>query len=1020
MVPGLATGIARARGIARPGPEELRQTYAMALTTLFRLLFIAYAEDREFLPIGNSAYQLVALKTRAQAMLDNPTAPRAGDELWQDVNRLFGGIRDGRPDWGLPAYGGGLFADDSPTGAALAALSLPDAVFAPALRALLIEPPPDLASPGGLVDFRSLRVREFGTIYEGLLESELALAESDLALRRQGKANVYVPARPGEAVAVPAGTVYLHNRSGARKTSGSYYTPGFAVDHLLDAALAPALQAHAARVAGLTDAVDAAAAFFDFRIADIAMGSGHFLVAAMDRVEQAFAAMLLARPLPGVQAELDTLREAAHGALGAMAQTTPIAPAQLLRRLIAMRCIYGVDLNPLAVDLARLSIWIHGFVPGLPLAMLEGRLRHGNALVGVATVRQLEERFAASGMALFPVDAKSLLGDAEEPLRRRAKLADVTPKDVAQAREEMRLAELVLGPTKALCDIVVAQRVAPKEVPFQFENWVKERPRIQKHPSLAKARKVLAGLDVLHFPVAFPEVFLSARPGFDVILGNPPWEKVKVEEHAFWGRHFPGLRGLEARAREAAMPGLRAERPDLVAALAAEVAANDALRAVLAGGFDGMGSGDPDLYKAFAWRFWHLAAERGGRIGVVLPRSVMAGLGTELLRRTMFGGAESVEVVTVTNKGGWVFEEVHPQFTIALLAVARGTPGPQSVALRGPYAGMAQWEAARGRAPQRFGTEAVLGWTSSASLPMLPREESAAVFAKMREAPRLDARIEGEWRARPDTELHATADKGLMLFEPGAVAGLWPVFKGESFDTWQNDRGPGSYYAWAKPAVVREHLFAKRLRSGSRGTGSVFGEFTGENLRDKTTLYCERARIAFRDVSRATDSRTIRAALIPPRVFLTHKAPFMLWPSGDEQDEAFLVGCLGSIALDWYARRFVEVSLTYFILNPFPIPRPPRTNPQWQRAVTLAGRLAAPDERFVTWAGAVGVPYGSLDALEKRSMIEELDATIARLYGLTPDQLRHIFETFHDWPTPAQRAEWNARAERTVAILIGL
>ncbi len=377
-------------------------------------------------------------------------------------------------------------------------------------------------------------------------------------------------------------------------------------------------------------------------------------------------------------------------------------------------------------------------------------------------------------------------------------------------------------------------------------------------------------------------------------------------------------------------------------------------------------------------------------------------------------------MVTVTNKGGWVFEEVHPQFTIALLAVARGVPGPESVALRGPYAGMAQWEKERGKPPQRFATAAVLGWTSSASLPMLPREESALVFAQMRKSPRLDAKLPGGWRARPDTELHATADKGLMQFEPGAVGDLWPVFKGESFDIWQNDRGAGSYYAWAKPEAVLEHLFAKRLRSGLRGGDSVFSEFRSETLRERSTLSCERARIAFRDVTRATDSRTIRAALIPPHAFLTHKAPVLLWPSGDEKDEAFLLGALSSVALDWYARRFVEVSLTYFILNPFPIPRPLRTHPHWQRAVALAGRLAAPDHRFAIWAAAVGVAHGPLDPAEKQDMIEELDATIARLYGLSPDQLRHIFETFHEWTSAEQRAAWAARAERTAGLLARL
>lgn len=1027
VIPGLATGIAAARRLRSFSAEELRLTYGMALTVLFRLLFIAYAEDRDLLPFTtNEAYRHRALKTKALELHTKTSPPGAGAHLWQEVSRLFEAVGAGDGALGVPAYGGGLFETDpaiSPAGAALARITLPDTVFEPALRALLLDLPRDLAGPSrGPVDFRSLRVREFGTIYEGLLESELAVADAALALKRQGKDFVYVPARPREATAVPQGGIYLHNRSGARKSSGSYFTPGFAVDHLLDTALEPALKAHADRIAALDD-TDAADAFFDFRIADIAMGSGHFLVAAVDRVERAFSAILANRPLPGVKNELATLRAAAEAELKklGLAGTHDIEDAQLLRRLIARRCIYGVDLNPLAVDLARLSIWIHSFVPGLPLSLLDHALVQGNALVGIATTGQLEERFMASGSALFPVDAQSLLGDAAEPLKRLARLADATLKDVEAAREAMERARLAVGPTKALCDLVVAEKIAPAEVTFQFENWPRERARIQANPVLVRARKALEGLDVFHFPIAFPEVFLRRRPGFDVILGNPPWEKVKVEEHAFWARHFPGLRGLAAKDREARMKRLPKERPDLVVEYEAEVETTDRMRAVLGGGlYPGMGTGDPDLYKAFAWRFWHLIAPDAGRIGVVLPRSTLSALGSEQLRRAMFEGSSFVEAVTVTNRNGWMFTEVHPQFTMALLSICRGEAKGQSIAFRGPYASRVAWEAGRKKPPHRFAKADVLAWTSSASLPMLPTDDSAGVFAQLRKSPRLDLKQPGTWRARPDTELHATGDKGLMTFAPRNTTKLWPVMKGESFDIWDNDRGPESYYAWAEPKQVTRALQDTRLRSARSARGSAHSEFSLAHVRDAKTLPCLAPRIAFRDVSRATDTRTMRVALVPPQVFLTHKAPYFLWPAGDAADEAFLLGVLSSVPLDWYARRFVEASLTYFVLNPFPVPRPPRSDKHRQHAVALAGRLACPDDRFAEWAKAVGVKHGPLKPAEKQAMIEELDAVVARLYGLSPDQLIHIFDTFHEWTDETQQRDWNARRDRTVAILRGL
>jgi hypothetical protein len=221
--------------------------------------------------------------------------------------------------------------------------------------------------------------------------------------------------------------------------------------------------------------------------------------------------------------------------------------------------------------------------------------------------------------------------------------------------------------------------------------------------------------------------------------------------------------------------------------------------------------------------------------------------------------------------------------------------------------------------------------------------------------------------------------------------GFWPVFTGESFDLWTPDRG--TYYGWADPEVVLTELQRKREHATSR---SAFSEFDEAWRRDPDSLPCLRPRIAFRDVSRATDTRTFRAALLPPRVVGTHKAPYFLFPRGDEAEEAYLLGVLATIPLDWYARLFIETNLTFFTINPFPIPRPHRDHPLRRGVVALAGRLAASDERFAEWAEKVGVPCGPLKPDEKDDHIHELDAVVAHLYGLTEPHVVHIFETFHE------------------------
>ena len=659
VVPELAQGIAVVRGIDKSRPADIGLTYEMALTVLFRLLFIAYAEDRDLLPYRfNDVYRTRSLKRKAQELADFVAKDEpitTGNSHWQETALLWQAVAEGNTEWGVPAYDGGLFATEeevSKTGAELAAITLPNESFETALRHLLvIETPEGVPGP---VDFRSLGVREFGTIYEGLLESELAVAETPLVLKKKkGETElVYVPAQEGETPDVLVDGVYLHNRSGARKSSGSYYTKPFAVEHLLNGALEPALDDHFARLNSMDD-TDAAEAFFDFRVADIAMGSGHFLIGAIDRIEKRMADFLAERNLPGVRRELENLRTVALGELRDLGESTTIEDGQLLRRMIARRCIYGVDLNGLAVQLARLAVWIHTFVPGLPLSFLDHNLVHGDALVGVGTLDEIREKFEALSLPMFPVDAQSLLGRAAGPLRRLANINDASLQDIAAAREALQEAREAICSTEALCDLIAAQPISEdlKVTLFPFEKWVEFADSADELEAVQIARRDLDSLHTLHFPVAFPEVFLRKRPGFDVILGNPPWEKPKVEEHVFWARHFPGLRALTQRQFEAEKVQLWEERPDLVSLYEEELKETERIRKVLVGGaFPGMGTGDPDLYKAFCWRFWHLTTANGGRIGVVLPRSALAVQGSEKFRQAIFDEAARVDVAMLLNR----------------------------------------------------------------------------------------------------------------------------------------------------------------------------------------------------------------------------------------------------------------------------------------------------------------------------------------------------------------------------------
>lgn len=1014
VIPRLAEGLAEARGLTHPTAQDLSDTYQMAMWTLFRILFIAYGEDKDLLPYRfNGLYQKRSLKAKAKDLLELTHSGEGfgeGDTWWEEVKAIFKAVDKGNPSWGVPAYNGGLFSRNptiSPIGAKLEEVSLPDSVFGPALEHLLLVPTAEGVL--GPVDFRSLGVREFGTIYEGLLESELSVAETDLTVQTTGKsAGTYRPCKEGEEPDVAKGKVYLHNASGARKSTGSYYTKHFAVEHLLDRALEPALTDHFERLDAL-DELEAAESFFDFRVADIAMGSGHFLVAAVDRIETRFASYLAKRTLPFVAQELDHLRKAALDALGdAAGSYSDLEDNALLRRLIARRCIYGVDINAVAVQLARLGIWIHTFVPGLPLSFLDRNLVHGNSLVGVGDLSELVEKVKEE-TPLFETTAADFVGDASDALTRLGRLTDASPVEVQEARKAWADADKATAPAKALCDILTAARIEAESLPFDFTRWQEKKASVVGGKDHQHALEVLKDMHALHFPVAFPEVFLRDRAGFDVILGNPPWEKARVEEHGFWARFVPGLRGLNQRERGTQIQELRDSRPDLVRELDVEVKTTRAVRNALSRGpFPGMGTGDPDLYKAFCWRFWFLTGKDGGRVGVVLPRSALSAKGSEEFRWRILKKRGEIDVTVLKNIRGWLFEDVSEQYGVAFVCIQRGGRSSSRVELRGVYRNLGELESMHKTGSACFSGDECLSWNDSASLPTFtfPPDKSVDVFRQLRKAPRLDMDDGevGQWSARPYREFE-TYMRDKMTFTKEQPDGHWPILPGKSFNHWLVSRW--KEYAWIDPEVAIGHYEKKRER-GRNLASSVFSKFETTILTDPESLPCLHPRIAFRDVARATDARTVIAALVPSRTICVETAPVFMFPRGDHADVAYLLGVLCSIPLDWYARRFVENHVKLGVIKCFPIPRPARENPLRLRNIEISARLTSVDERFADWAKEVGVECGPLEDDEKQDMIHELDAVVAHLYGLTEDHLSHIFETFHvGW-------DYNARLEETL------
>lgn len=1001
VIPGLSQAVAAqlpTMGLATD-PDGLATAYRLTMKILFRLLFQAYAEDRGLLPYGrNSHYDDHSLKERAQSMVEDPGQEYdpGSTSIWDDLTTVWRVIDVGDAGWSVPAYNGGLFGSDPdlhPEGHLLTLIHLDNRTMGTVLEGLLVDEMED--GGRGSVDFRSLSVREFGTIYEGLLESALSIAPSDLALDKDER---YVPAKAGDDVKVRQGEVYFHSSSGKRKSTGTYFTPHIVVEHLLVQALDPVLDDHLGKVKAELDAGHEARAhdlFFDFRVADLAMGSAHFLTAAIDHIEAKMRDFLTDNPIPAVSNELNSLELAARTALGAdVAAIADIDSAGLLRRQIARRCIYGLDLNPMAVDLARLAIWITTFVPGLPMSSLDHTLVCANSLTGVGTIDEalgvLDPDVGIGQISLFSEAIDTELASARELLVDAANASEATKAEATAAAQTAIEARDAAEPARLLFDAVVAARLE-----LLTPTAYSDPHDLQSAAADPGIQMSVSAVQPAHFPYLFPEVFLRRNAGFDVILGNPPWEKLKVEEHSWWAVRFPGLRSMTQKEKNAAIAQHRKARPDLVAALDTELAAAKATaRLVSAGPYPGIGATDIDLMAAFSWRFVH-ELRSGGRIGVVLPRTALAGSACEQWRRTLMKGGDIADLTMITNTARWAFD-MEPRYTVALLAYHARPGQDHQVALQGPYASRDEFLSgtAQARSTSVFPAEEVEGWTATAAVPLLPDARSLPVFAQMRKYPDFNAAGSG-WHFRPYRELDATKEKNFFDFDldhPAANHTL-PVWTGRTFNLWAPGSGPP--YAFANPSALVAHLQEKR-RTSARRAESAFTGLAAQDLDTPESLPMFKPRIAFRDVARATDSRTMVCCLVPPGVVLVHKAPFLVRQFGSEQDEAYALGVLSSIPFDWYARRFVEITMSFALLGAMPVPRPSAGNLLRHRVVHLAGRLAAVDERYADWAEEIGVPTGSVTSdAERADLLAELDALVSLLYGLRPDQVEHIFATFH-------------------------
>ena len=565
-------------GLSAVDLEDIRTN---TFVLIYRILFLLYAEDRGLLPMENptyrDSYSLRRIASEIAKHLDNgrtfsPTAYR----YWMALSDLFRIVNEGDAHLGVPPYNGGLF--DPEKHPLLARWKIGDQYLALAIDKLARAKAPGRTSRGP-VSYRDLNIQHLGAIYEGLLEHRLAVASEDLAVIKDGSKEIFVPLSEAKGRrplrTYRTGEVYLQTDKGERKATGSYYTPNYIVEYIVQHTLGPLVEEKKEKVAAakrdLDEKIKHARGYdreayqrerekleselineiLSIKVLDPAMGSGHFLVEAVDFLARALIEALGESPK---EVEEDVLRWA--------------------RREVVERCIFGVDVNPLAVELAKLSLWLYTVAKDRPLSFLDHHLRVGNSLIGawIKDLGRLPPRGKKDKAAQI---GEHVVGLFEGKLKERLpvvlgevmKLLQKPSDKVEHIREKEALYDRILAllrPFKEVANVWVSTYFGNEVDETDYENallklsepdsvWEAE---VRSQPWFANAQRIADERHFFHWELEFPEVFFEEtgqrkhNPGFDAVIGNPPYVRsvrLKDWDPSEWAYYATAYRSASKR-----------------------------------------------------------------------------------------------------------------------------------------------------------------------------------------------------------------------------------------------------------------------------------------------------------------------------------------------------------------------------------------------------------------------------------------------------------------------------------------
>ena len=966
--------------------------FQQLLRLVYRLIFLLTIEERGLLHAANSdaeavklyagGYSLRRLRARARKR-------RAFDrhaDLWDGLRPVFIGLAHGQPLLALPALGG-LFAEDQ----------CPDLDACTLGNAALLEAVARLGwmrAGHGLtrINWRDMGPEELGSVYESLLELVPDISADGRMFRFANAES---------------------SKGNARKTSGSYYTPDSLVQELLDSALEPVIQQ------SISGANDPEVALLSITVCDPACGSGHFLLGAARRLATRLAQLR------------------AHG--------TPTGDdfRHALRDVIS-RCLYGVDRNPMAVELCKVALWLEAIEPGRPLGYLDAHIRCGDALIGVHSLSVLtegipDEAFSPLKDVLADSKFKGVLvddKDSAKALRRRnagekrAPLFSLSglnltiPDELNTALEALGSEENTLADVEAkrhlyeqaradgtltwrlltACDLWVASFFSVKRLVSHFGAETTPTSdvvwRFLADPGSLHERVAEEVADLrkqyrfFHWPLEFPEVF--QRGGFSLLLGNPPWETMSPDAKEYFAKHEPAIAGMPPEVQKQRIAGLLD-----VAAIVQDWESHArtlyaAVRFIKESGRyrlfaeGNLGKGDFNVYRQFVELALAFTA-RGGVAAQIVPENFYNGANASAIRAELFQNFRIAALYGFENARETWFKGIDTRMKFALYVAFRGLPTehlPASFSLNSLQA--LQEVSARGLSiplelVREFSPDALAVMEFSNQLEINIARDMYGRF------PRLGEELKGFPSWIPVAELHMGNDNSSFSFDPTGI----PLYQG-SMVTHHDYRAKGYVAGHGRNVIWRDLAF------GSPDKAIVpQWRVLEDQIPIKISGRIRRYRIGFCDVGNSTNQRALMAALIPPNTVCGHKVPTIEFEPLAPAVMMLWLAVANSLAMDFIVRMKVALTMSISLLATLPFPRTVVAGDTSARAAALATRLSCTGAemegmraRLAELPELVGQDLTPCDdPLERARLMAELDVVVARdLYGLDRQQMAYLLE----------------------------